>query len=827
MTISQNLIDRNNNGEFPKQKSIEWYKIRQNIITASETSSILDCNIYQTAYELLIKKLSPIEYTINEAMEWGNIFEPIAIEFYEYIYKETVHSLGLIQHPKYNWIGASPDGILIKGRLLEIKCPFRRSICGKIPLYYWIQMQIQMEVCDIDECDYFECKFYRYSSKEEYDDDIESNGIKNQLINNDNLIYYKLTDSFLKTVTRDKDWFQNNIIKLKAFYDKILYYRTMDNGLEQLRVDSRQLQKRKKTYSINLSSKRICNDGFINWNNWVSATRIRNYMLDDPLIDWLDLYYTKFNKSINNMTFQQCVMKQGIKFEEKIISDLKKKYPKDIVTVANFQEAKSYDKYLKTITLMKKGVPIIHQGVLHDYDYKIFGMPDLLVRYDWINKIFESPVINSTKKSNKKSNQYRVIEIKFISLELCADGKHLRNSNKNILAYKGQIYIYNKILGKIQVRTPSKSYIIGKRWSFQKCQEYFSGSSFERCAHVNFKGNDKFIRYKTALAIKWIRELNTYGSKWDIYSRNELKPNMCNIDQRWDGVKKQIADKYNEITSLWMCGIKNREIAERNGVTNWRTHKGLTAEKLGVFGSKNAPTLQLIIDMNQCSSIREYEEERKIEPNKIRNNLYNWKKTNDVIEFYVDFETISNDICECDCTSSFIFMIGVGINLDGNWNFKCFIAERLNNTGERNMLIDFHKYITNFAGTHRIWHWGSAENYLYRNAMNRHNDILKKYTYLTEWCDMLRIFKEEPIVAYGMINFSLKSVVKAFYDNEFIETSYDNCDIDNGLNAMILAYETYKTNKQTSKIMKDIEKYNEVDCKVLMEIISYLRNNHI
>ena len=75
-----------------------------------------------------------------------------------------------------------------------------------------------------------------------------------------------------------------------------------------------------------------------------------------------------------------------------------------------------------------------------------------------------------------------------------------------------------------------------------------------------------------------------------------------------------------------------------------------------------------------------------------------------------------------------------------------------------------------------------------------------------------------------MLNFSLKSVVKAFYDNMFIETNYDT-DVDNGLQAMVMAYECYKNNNVNSYIMSNIQSYNEIDCKVMWEIIEYLRKN--
>ena len=47
-------------------------------------------------------------------------------KIYEKQTKHKIFTPGLIIHPKYNWIGATPDGIFIKNKephLIEIKCP--------------------------------------------------------------------------------------------------------------------------------------------------------------------------------------------------------------------------------------------------------------------------------------------------------------------------------------------------------------------------------------------------------------------------------------------------------------------------------------------------------------------------------------------------------------------------------------------------------------------------------------------------------------------------------------------------------------------------------
>jgi hypothetical protein len=57
------------------------------------------------------------------------------------------------------YLGASPDGITEDGVMVEIKCPWRRKINGEIPLQYYYQIQGQLAVCALEECDYFECEF--------------------------------------------------------------------------------------------------------------------------------------------------------------------------------------------------------------------------------------------------------------------------------------------------------------------------------------------------------------------------------------------------------------------------------------------------------------------------------------------------------------------------------------------------------------------------------------------------------------------------------------------------------------------------------------------
>ena len=98
-TKAKQLVKRNADGEFYEQRTPLWYSKRSTILTASEIASVLECNVYQSSYELLLKKLNPkIDNLSTQALEWGVKFEPIAEKFYEHLRKEKVFDIGSLEH---------------------------------------------------------------------------------------------------------------------------------------------------------------------------------------------------------------------------------------------------------------------------------------------------------------------------------------------------------------------------------------------------------------------------------------------------------------------------------------------------------------------------------------------------------------------------------------------------------------------------------------------------------------------------------------------------------------------------------------------------------
>ena len=56
----------------------------------------------------------------------------------------------------------------------------------------------------------------------------------------------------------------------------------------------------------------------ISRSDLISATKVKNYLLDDPLLDWLNLYGKQNNFLKNNLDnkFSNFLKDKGVEFEE-------------------------------------------------------------------------------------------------------------------------------------------------------------------------------------------------------------------------------------------------------------------------------------------------------------------------------------------------------------------------------------------------------------------------------------------------------------------------------------------------------------------------------
>ena len=563
---------------------------------------------------------------------------------------------------------------------------------------------------------------------------------------------------------------------------------------------------------------------FLNLRDFISATQTKNFILDDPIQDWLKLYGEqkgfKPNKSQN--LFGNFIKKKGLEFEEHIVNMLKNKHYFFEVQ----QDLDNLQKYELTMEKMKDGVPIIYQGLVIDYEEKLFGYPDLIVRNDYLNKItnFKN---NFPVKEDGNGWYYVVVDIKYSNLIFKKNKDTLVNQGM-FSCFKSQLMIYNQCLSKMQNYDPKIAFILGRKW---KKDSKNGNNSFDYLGKIDIYGEDLPIFNKTIQAIIWLRKLKSEGASWD-QNNILISPNLkCSYDDEWRSVKRKIAEDNKDITLLWNCGIKEKNSLLKHNIRGW-DHPECYSSKLNING-KRGRIIDGILKTNREDNII-------FNPRRIKKKENVEKLEESKLEFICDFETVNDldDNFKRIPYSNFetcIFMIGLitNVRVEGkiiDTNFKCFIVEDFSRKEEKRIINQWLEYMDNMSIKYetpnpKIYHWSKAEPNFYKQAILRNKQVFswKELNFV----DILDIFKEEPISIKGVLNYGLKDVSKGLHKLGLIQTIWGE-DMD-GRIALLEAVEAMNKSKRENlrftemDIVKSIEKYNYVDVKVIDEIIDFLR----
>lgn len=618
---------------------------------------------------------------------------------------------------------------------------------------------------------------------------------------------------------------------------------------------------------------------------WVSATKSANYLLHDTLLDWLTLYYDKLgyneipNEDIVSNTFTiddkekkkrvmdeerkelSLILQGGLEFEDRVNKEIEAKYPNDVKRVV--VRYITQEDYHKTVEYMKTGIPVIIQAAVYNFQNKTNGVIDLLVRSDYINRLVNSPVLSAKEEHLKApllngNYHYVVIDIKWSGMHLRSNEPTLRNVHR-FKAYKGQLAIYNAGIGLMQGYTSSKAYILGKSWKreYTRNKQTFVENGydcFDRLGVIDFNGYDKNTLKDTHEAIQWIRNVRFNGNKWSCVQPivSELYPNMNNrYDAPFHAVKKDLALLDKELTLISHVEIKHRKYAHNHGIKSWDDPR-CNAKNMGFNNGKIMHLVDKIIDTQRG--------DRLINPEKITNNIYDWK-TATPVDFYMDFEDAQMefaikkmDIHNAKSDHKLLFMAGL-VYSDSENNqkkYRCFVANQLNREEEQRLISEMITFINQFTSNHnknngtnlkpRIFHWSQAEPLSFRAFNQRYNNAYAEWVSSVIWIDMHKIFKDNnnsyanAIIVKDAFGFSLKKINNAMYNHGMVQTQWPSNGPGDGLGAMTNAVQFYcykeNPNRDMTKdehynnVMRSIIEYNEVDCGSLYEIVDYLRKNH-
>ena len=229
-------------------------------------------------------------HTVNQPPQYGPSnsssscalgikYEQLSLMIYKHKHPKTEikSDYGCIEHLNYPFIGASPDAINIGrgcaakyGRLIEVKNIINREITGIPKFEYWIQMQIQMETCNLPLCDFLETRIKEYENEHSFYADLmsEYKGIILYFVPNDvrqhmshfeymplyvkldkesitswinatitifpthyceTITYWYLDEYSCVTVERNMPWFDSVIDKIEAAWTDVLNDRQTGN----------------------------------------------------------------------------------------------------------------------------------------------------------------------------------------------------------------------------------------------------------------------------------------------------------------------------------------------------------------------------------------------------------------------------------------------------------------------------------------------------------------------------------------------------------------------------------------------------------------------
>ena len=584
------------------------------------------------------------------------------------------------------------------------------------------------------------------------------------------------------------------------------------------------------------------------WDDWVSATRTRNWLEDDPLLDWLARYGADHGFTPDDQLpgydartdMRDFILAKGIAFEERVVALIRERLP--TVRIADGpMDSRDLAKAQATRDAMQQGVPVIEQAVLMDPQLRTYGVADLLVRSDHLNDLVpdtltpEEAALRAPALGNAPWH-YRVVDIKFRTLKLLKDG----GCAADAAHYMAQVWIYNEALARTLGMMPPASFLLGRSW--EQGKDNRGDSCFERLARVD---HDRQITddrgplsTATLAAVEWVRRLRREGANWSPLPTPtvpELYPHARNHqDQPWHAAKTRIANELKELTLLPGMNPPLRREAHAQHILRWDDPRASGAA-LGVTRGPEKTDAVLLINRDSPGLL--------VAPERIEQADPAWRSPAPA-EFYVDFETVSNladDFSRLPRIGGqpLIFQIGCGWLEAGNWQFKQWTTKRLTEPDEAAIIGAWLAFMAGHLAARglswtdaRVYHWSAAEASNLTNAYNsaRQRNPGRNWPE-PPWFDLLSLLvRPEPVTVAGAFGFGLKAIASGMHRAGLVETTWTDGPTD-GLGAMIGAWWCDTEAERTGVTLPEIElmaetgRYNEVDCRSMAEVLGWLRAN--
>ena len=530
----------------------------------------------------------------------------------------------------------------------------------------------------------------------------------------------------------------------------------------------------KRSIQTNQQNKRIkFDDNHYIKNDYIDSSSFMNYMLDIPIFDYLAMYnYEKepdpFNENIRSQS--------NLHYNYRIIS-LKRKCIDMNYYFDDLTDYKNRDSVDLTKQMIKEKVQVIFNGCLRCDKMRLFTHFDVLIHSSIICDFLD---IDLSSKSKQFEEYYQLLIV--------------YNNNRD--QKKNNIILY----GRQKVLDSSLSF--DSKFN-QPCAFILSNTNIIYTVDLN---QQQFF-YKMNEAYKWIFDLRENGWSWDLFNptRHELLPN----------IKHSSTYGYKRIIQSIIS--KNDELTSYNDIT-LEKRNDYFIRKLSIdeaLRESNKPFLKRVADLRGTKKVSCDLSKLVIPKKRI---------------FYVDFEYINSFHFKRDFSredTNHLYLIGVIYENNNSWLYKAFVPKQIDyetqsSSCEVQNIRDWIDFMDGFGEPYCVMNWSVAEQSMLASLSKQYHFELEK---TIEWIDLLKLFKTTiNFVCDGMKTYSLKDVAKSMYKLGFIKTNW-NDNVMNGLEANILLIPNFTKGEyvlQKCDGLSDIIDYNEIDCRVMMELFEFV-----
>lgn len=333
---------------------------------------------------------------------------------------------------------------------------------------------------------------------------------------------------------------------------------------------------------------------------------------------------------------------------------------------------------------------------------------------------------------------------------------------------------------------------------------YFLNTETSHIIQVDIDPNSLIIQ-EIPKYCKWIRTCMNFGQTFELMppSNPNLYPNMkvsCN-DTSMDRWKTEYAKELKEITLLWKCHPKQRENIHKHGIYSFEDPH-LDIDHLGIPNNHDKFILEKMLELYHSKNANEH--------------IYTPSDFTFVVdtryELYVDFETLD----------SLIYWIGVGIydNVTKTFRYQYFISSTFPNMEtQEEVMSDFITLLESLHSNYTLYYWYAEKRFWTIATKSCHSAQVLNYD-TSQWTDLCLYFMHTPIIIKDCFNFKLKVLAKAMKRFGMIEIVCPE-ECQSGHESIDLARQYFQY--QDQQVLGILESYNHFDCKVMYEMISFLK----